>query len=236
VNSEDIKKELEKYIRVGKKEILSGFFKTGKAGYGEGDKFMGVMVPDQRKVVKAVYRETPLEEAVSLLKSQVHEHRLTALLIMSEKFKKSCEESERKSIYEEYIKNIEYVNNWDLVDATAPYISGPYLYDKPRRLLFTMAKSGQLWKQRIAMLSTFYFIRKKDFEDAFKIADLLIDHKHDLIHKAVGWMIREIGNRDRRAEIDYLLPRYKKMPRTMLRYAIEKFEEPLRKSFLSGQA
>ncbi len=233
-DSAAVKKELEKYIKAGKKEILSGFFKTGKSGYGEGDLFLGVVVPDQRRVVKAFYRDISIEETVELLKSPVHEHRLTALLIMVEKFKKSREESVRRSIYEAYIKNIEYVNNWDLVDASAPYIPGPYLYERPRRPLFTMARSGELWKQRVAMLSTFYFIRNRDFEDAFKIADILIDHPHDLIHKAVGWMVREIGNRDRQSELDYLAPRYKKMPRTMLRYAIEKFEEPLRKKFLVG--
>lgn len=231
---ENVKKELEKYVRSDKIAVLSGFFKTGKAGYGEGDLFMGVVVPDQRRVAKAFYRGISIADTAELLKSPVHEHRLTALIMMVEKFSKTRDESVKKSVYEAYIKNIEYVNNWDLVDVSAPHISGPYLYDKPRRLIFTFARSGNLWKQRVAMLTTFYFIRKLDFEDAFKIADILIDHPHDLIHKAVGWMLREIGNRDRQAELDYLATRYGKMPRTMLRYAIEKFEEPLRKSFLAG--
>lgn len=229
-----VKKELEKYIREGKKEILAGFFKTGRSGYGEGDLFIGVAVPDQRRVVKAVYRDITIDQTVELLRSPVHEHRLTALLIMVEKFKKAREESVKKSIYDEYIKNIEYVNNWDLVDASAPYIPGPYLYERSRRPLFKMAGSGELWKQRVAIISTFYFIRSGDYADAMAIADILMDHKHDLIHKAVGWMLREIGNRDMRAELDYLAPRYRRMPRTMLRYAIEKFDGPLRKKFLAG--
>ncbi|HPG60196.1 MAG TPA: DNA alkylation repair protein [Candidatus Wallbacteria bacterium] len=231
---ESVKKELEKYIKPIKKTILSGVFQTGKGGYGEGDLFMGVVVPDQRKVAKAFYRDISVGQTVELLKSPVHEHRLTALIIMTEKFSRLRDEGVKKSVYDAYIENIEYVNNWDLVDVSAPHISGPYLYDKPRGQIFSFARSGNLWKQRVAMLTTFYFIRKLDFQDAFKIADILIDHPHDLIHKAVGWMLREIGNRDRRAELDYLAPRYGKMPRTMLRYAIEKFEEPLRKNFLTG--
>lgn len=231
---ERVKKELEKYIKSDKVAILSGFFKTGKAGYGENDRFIGVAVPDQRRVAKSFYRDISIADTVELLKSPVHEHRLTALIILIEKFSKTRDESVKKAIYDAYIKNIEFVNNWDLVDVSAPHISGPYLYDKPRKQIFTFARSGNLWKQRVAMITTFYFIRKLDFDDAFKIADILIDHPHDLIHKAVGWMIREIGNRDRQAELEYLAPRYRKMPRTMLRYAIEKFEEPLRKSFLAG--
>lgn len=231
---EKVKKELEKYIKSDKVAILSGFFKTAKAGYAENDRFIGVVVPDQRRVAKTFYRDISIADTVELLKSPVHEHRLTALIILIEKFSKTPDEGVKKAVYDAYIKNIEFVNNWDLVDLSAPHISGPYLYDKPRKQIFTFARSGNLWKQRVAMITTFYFIRKLDFDDAFKIADILIDHPHDLIHKAVGWMIREIGNRDRQAELEYLAPRYRKMPRTMLRYAIEKFEEPLRKSFLAG--
>jgi 3-methyladenine DNA glycosylase AlkD len=163
------------------------------------------------------------------LQSKYHEHRLTALYILILNFKKQKEE-----VIDIYLRNLERVNNWDLVDSSAPYLLGPYLEDKDRSILYELAKSDNLWKQRIAIITTLYFIKNNDFEDALKISEMLLNHKHDLIHKAVGWMLREIGKRDKKVEEEFLKKYYKNMPRTMLRYAIEKFPEEERQKILKG--
>jgi len=230
----NIQKELHSFASEEKAAVLTKFFKTGRGEYAEGDKFIGVTVPNQRIVAKKYYSEISFVEIGELLKSPIHEYRLTALLIMVFKFEKNKNSSERNQIVELYLKNPDYINNWDLVDLSAPKILGAYLFDKDKTILYDFAKSGHLWKQRIAIISTYYFIKKKHFEDTFRISEILLFHKHDLIHKAVGWMLREAGKMNLSAEIEFLNRHYKKMPRTMLRYAIEKFDEDIRQKYLKG--
>ncbi len=210
------------------------FFKTAPGEYGEGDKFMGVNVPAQRKIAKKQYREIKLNELEEFLRSEIHEYRSTALFMLCYKFEKA-DESERTSIVNLYLDNIAFVNNWDLVDASAPTLLGAYLVDKKRDLLYDLAHSDDLWKQRIAIIATLHFIRHGEFDDTLKISKILLHHHHDLIHKAVGWMLREVGKRDKEAALAFLLKHYAEMPRTMLRYAIEKFDEDLRRQFLKRQ-
>ncbi len=210
---------------------LSRFFKTGKGQYGEGDVFLGITVPEQRKVAKR-YDNLPLDDLQELLNSKIHEHRFTALVILIAKYRKA-EESRKNEIFEFYLKNIENINNWDLVDLSAPRIVGDYLINKERPILYNLAKSNNLWERRISILSTFTFIANNDFKDALNISELLLHDEHDLIHKAVGWALREIGKRDQEAEERFLTKHYLYMPRTMLRYAIEKFAEKKRKKYLN---
>jgi len=230
-----IQKELRSFSSEEKAIFLPKFFKTGLGEYGEGDKFIGVTVPDQRIVAKKYYSEISLDEVEELLHHSVHEYRLTALIMLVYKYEKTKSESEQKVIFDYYAKNTDYINNWDLVDLTAPKIVGAYLFDKDKTILYDFAKSDHLWKQRIAIVSTYYFIKKNLFEDTFRISEMLLFHKHDLIHKAVGWMLREVGKMNLSAELEFLNKHYKKMPRMMLRYAIEKFDEGLRQKYLKGE-
>ncbi len=207
------------------------FFKTGKGEYGEGDKFLGIRVPVIRKVVKE-FKDISLEDIVDVLQSEYHEIRLFAVLAMVAKYAKT--QSEKDAIYSAYIANRKYVNNWDLVDVTTPHIVGAFLYDKNREILYKFAKSADLWERRIAIIATFYFIRQNDFKDTLEISKILLHDKEDLIHKAVGWMLREVGKRSLETEETFLIKYYKLMPRTMLRYAIEKFEESKRQKYLKG--
>jgi len=213
------------------------FFKCGPGGYAEGDTFIGVPVPVQRKLAKE-YRHLTLEELDLFLTSPIHEHRHCALLVMAEQCKdrKQSEEG-RRALADFYLAHTAGINNWDLVDCSAHLILGAWLLEHPEDMpvLDRLAASSNLWEQRIAVMATFAFIRAGQFEKTFVLAERLLDHPHDLIHKAVGWMIREIGNRDRAAEEVFLKTRYNKMPRTMLRYAIEKFPEPLRQAYLKGR-
>jgi len=227
----NIKKELKILANKEKAEILQRFFKTGKGQYGEGDVFLGIVVPEQRKIVKKYYADLSLEDTVKLLHSKIHEERLVAVLILVAKYKKGSE-ADKKKIFNLYIKNAQYINNWDLVDLSAPNIVGDFLLDKDRAVLYKLAKSKNLWEKRIAILASFTFIRNKDFGDTIKISEILLEDDHDLIHKAVGWMLREMGKRDEKVLEKFLQKHYKKMPRTMLRYAIEKFEEEKRKMYL----
>ncbi|NLM20826.1 MAG: DNA alkylation repair protein [Peptococcaceae bacterium] len=229
-----IKLELNKHADPEKANFLPNFFKAGPGGYGEGDKFISVKVPVQRKVAKKYYKTLSLEEVELLLRDPIHEYRLTALIILVNKFEKAKTERERKSIKDFYLKNISFVNNWDLVDSSADKILGAYLFDKEKDILYGFAKSDNLWENRVAIISTFYFIKNEEFEDTLNIAKILLKHEHDLIHKAVGWMLREVGNRNFDIEFNFLREHYKNMPRTMLRYAIEKFEPELRNKFLKG--
>ncbi len=210
---------------------LSGFFKTGKGQYGEGDLFLGIPVPKQRKIAKK-YLNLGLNDIQVLLKSKFHEHRFTALVILVSKYQKA-EESSKDEIFNFLLQNTDHINNWDLVDLSAPRIIGDYLVDKDRSILYKLAKSNSLWERRIAILAAFKFIANNDFEDALKISELLVDDKHDLIHKAVGWALREIGKRDQELEEKFLNKHVAKMPRTMLRYAIEKFDGKKRKFYLA---
>jgi len=230
-----IKKELHSYINPEKAAFLPNFFQAYPGGYGEGDRFIGVVVPDQRKVSRKYYRAISLTELGELIQSEVHEHRLTAIFILVLKYEKSGTEAEKKALVDFYLSNLSYINNWDLVDSSAYKILGNFLFDRDRSLLYHLATSGNLWQQRTAIIATYYFIKHNDYDDTQKIADLLLSHEHDLIHKAVGWMLREVGNRDFEVEYNYLQTRYRQMPRTMLRYAIEKFEPGLRKKFLEGK-
>jgi 3-methyladenine DNA glycosylase AlkD len=229
-----IKQDFLKLANPKQAAILSCFFKTGPGEYAEGDKFYGIKVPETRKLVKKNFQEISLEETGKLLQSSFHEERLGALLILVEKFRQG-DDKEKEKIYKLYLANTGQINNWDLVDLTAPQIVGAYLDNKPKDILFKLAGSKSLWERRIAILATFYFIKNGQPEYAFALADQLVDDKHDLIHKAVGWMLREAGKRcSEKLLEDYLKPRYKKMPRTMLRYAIERLPEAKRKNYLHG--
>ena len=210
---------------------LSWFFKTGKGQYGEGDIFLGIPVPEQRKIAKK-YISLSLNDLQELLSSKIHEHRFTALLILVSKYRKA-EESLKEEIFYFILKNTENINNWDLVDLSAPRIIGDYLLNRERSILYKLAKSTSLWERRISILSTFKFIDNDDFKDALKISELLLHDEHDLIHKAVGWALREIGKRDQNLEERFLNKHYLYMPRTMLRYAIEKFDEKKRQNYLN---
>ena len=233
-NIDNLKSELEKYADPVKAESSLKFFQAYPGGYGEGDCFIGVKVPDQRKVAKAFYKIISATEVETLLQDVIHEYRLTALFILTYKYAKATTEQEKQEIVQVYLRNLSWVNNWDLVDSSAEKILGPYFIDKDKTLLYELADTGELWKQRVAIISTFHFIRNGQFEDALQLSERLLFHKHDLIHKAVGWMLREIGNRDLAAEEEFLKKHYKAMPRTMLRYAIEKFDPEKRKRYLQG--
>lgn len=226
----ELKKELRLLANPYQAALLQRFFKTGQGEYGEGDIFLGIKVPVQRQVVKK-YRDLPLADVLVFLQSNVHEHRLVALLILIEKFKRGGDR-EKDEVFMAYLANTKWINNWDLVDVTCHHIMGQYLVDKDRSILYDLAKSTDLWKKRIAVVSTAAFIRNNDFYDILKIAEILVNDKHDLIQKAVGWMLREVGKRDQMVEEIFLKKYYHIMPRTMLRYAIEKFSEEERGFYL----
>ena len=209
------------------------FFKTGKGEYGEGDIFLGIRVPLLRKLVKK-YRGISITEVRKLLHSKFHEERLLAVLMLVQLFK-SGDESVQKQVYDLYLENTEFINNWDIVDISASNIVGAHLYEKDKAPLYDLVQSKNLWERRISIISTFYFIRQNEFDDTLKIAKILLNDKEDLIHKAVGWMLREVGKREIEFEEEFLQEHYKIMPRTMLRYAIEKFPETSRKMYLRGE-
>jgi 3-methyladenine DNA glycosylase AlkD len=209
------------------------FFKTGPGEYGEGDRFLGIKVPDLRKLAKE-YQGIPLTEVTRILRSPIHEERLLALLILVRSYAKGDDRFKEK-IYHLYLKNTRYINNWDLVDLSAVYIVGAFLMEKSKKPLYALAKSKDMWERRIAIIATFYFIKDGEFTDAMKIARMLLSDKEDLIHKAVGWMLREVGKRHLATEERFLKEHYKKMPRTMLRYAIERFPEAKRQRYLKGK-
>ncbi|MEX1190770.1 MAG: DNA alkylation repair protein [Brumimicrobium sp.] len=230
-----ILKMLENSAEPERLEVLKKFFKSEKGEYAEGDVFIGVTVPNQRNIAKQFFKEITLDELQKLINNEIHEVRSTALFILVLKFQKLKFESRKKKIVEFYLKNLDYVNHWDLVDSSAYKILGPHLLDKNKKLLYDLAYSDHLWRQRISIITTLYFIKKNRFYDTLELAKILINHEHDLIHKAVGWMIREVGNRDFDIAYSFLIEHYKTMPRTMLRYAIEKFDKSLRKDFLRGK-
>jgi 3-methyladenine DNA glycosylase AlkD len=213
---------------------LPRFFQAYPGGYGEGDLFIGVTVPNQRKIARSHFQAFSLSELEELISDPLHECRLTAIFILILKFEKAKTEPEREALVKLYLDNLVWINNWDLVDSSAYKILGPYLFHRDRSVLYELAASGDLWKQRVAVMTTLFFIRNKDFDDILALARLLLRHEHDLMHKAIGWMLREVGNRNFDLEYDFLKQYYRAMPRTMLRYAIEKFEEDLRQKFLKG--
>lgn len=221
-----IQDDLQKLKNPARAKLLRRYFKTGKGEYGEGDVFIGLTVPQVRAVARK-YREVPLSQVSKLLHNPIHEFRLTALIILTDK-------KLTKEIVDFYLANTRYINNWDLVDLSSHEILGTYLLDKPRAVLYTLAKSKNIWERRIAVISTFAFLRKGDTRDSLKLAKVLMHDTHDLMYKAVGWVLREVGKRDEKALVDFLATRYKTMPRTMLRYTIEKFDEKRRAQYLHG--
>ena len=228
----NLHKDAKKLGNKDKAKILSGFFKTGEGEYGFGDVFLGIPVPESRKLA-IKYKDLNFDELAQLLRSEIHEERLIALLILVHQFQ--TDEMLQRRVYEFYLKNTKFVNNWDLVDLSADKIIGVYLIDKPKTVLYKLVKSSNLWERRIAMISTYNFIKNKEFDDTLSIAEILIADENDLIQKAVGWMLREVGNRDLKTEEKFLKIHYKNMGRTALRYAIEKFPEKTRLSYLTGK-
>ncbi len=231
---ENLKESLRKTATAKKAKASAWFFKTGPGQYGEGDHFIGVSVPEQRKVARE-FRNLPLTQVEELLRSPIHEERLVALFILVDQFQKA-DEKIKKEIYDFYLANTAQVNNWDLVDSSAGYIVGTYLFDKPRDILYKLAQSKSLWERRIAAISTLAFIMEGEAADTFKIAEILLSDKEDLMHKAVGWVLREVGKRVSREElVGFLKKHYSRLPRTTLRYAIEHFPPEQRKKFLLGK-
>jgi 3-methyladenine DNA glycosylase AlkD len=228
-----LKADLNRLADKKKAVFLQRFFKTGRGEYAEGDVFLGITVPQSRKIATK-YKTLPYSDIAKLLKSKFHEERLIALLVLVYNFKKA-NDKEQEKIYNFYLKNTKYINNWDLVDLSADKIVGVYLENKPKEILTDLARSESLWERRISMIATFHFIKNNKFEYALKIAGLLINDKHDLIQKAVGWMLREIGKRSFETEEKFLMKHYKNMGRTVLRYAIEKFPEETRLLYLRGK-
>ncbi len=233
MNANEISKRLRQMGDREDADFLQRFFKTGPGQYGEGDVFLGIRVPAVRELAKE-YKELPHKEVLLLLKSPYHEVRLFALISLVNAFAKG-DETIQKKIYDLYLANTEYINNWDLVDLSAPKILGAYLFTKSRKPLYQLAKSKSLWERRIAVLSTFYFIRNNQFDDSLQIAEILLKDKEDLIHKATGWMLREIGKRNTKIAEKFLQKHCRTMPRTMLRYAIERFSPAQRKRFLEAK-
>ncbi|MFC1822515.1 DNA alkylation repair protein [Thermodesulfobacteriota bacterium] len=232
MNVKEIRKTLKSLSNPAIAEHSQRFFKTGEGEYSAGDKFLGIRVPVLRKQVRK-YKSISIKETLQLLNSAYHEERLFALLMLVEKYSKGSSE-EKTNIYQHYLNNTKFINNWDLVDSSAGYIVGAYLEDKDKQPLYELAKSNNLWERRISIISTFHMIKKNDFKDALEISRILKNDTEDLIHKAVGWMLREIGKRNPSVERAFLKKYYKGLPRTMLRYAIEKFPEKEREKYLKG--
>ncbi len=226
-------KELEEAGNPEQAEIVQRFFKTGKGEYGEGDVFLGIKSQQIKNIAKK-YFNLSLPKIQEFLKSKIHEYRTCALRILVHKYSKA-NEGEKENIFNFYLQNLKNVNNWDLVDLSAPNIVGDFLFKRDKKILYNLVRSENLWERRIAIVSTFNFIRKDEFGDALAISELLLNDKHDLIHKAVGWMLREVGKRNLEVEENFLKQHYNEMPRTMLRYAIEKFAEEKRKKYLRGE-
>ena len=229
----DIKNEMRKLANKEIAEHSQRFFKTGKGQYGEGDIFLGIRVPVLRKIAKK-FRRISLAEVSKLLESKFHEERLLSILMLVNLFK-SGDEDDQELIYELYLDKTKFINNWDIVDISAGNIVGAFLFEKDKAPLYRLVFSENLWERRIAIVATFYFIRNDEFDDTLKIAEILFTDKEDLIHKAVGWMLREVGKRVIEIEEEFLEEHYLKMPRTMLRYAIERFPGTRRKMYLKGQ-
>ena len=228
-----ITSELQALSDAEKREIFPKFFKAGKGEYGEGDRFLGVTVPNIRAIAK-LHKDISIEEIRELIQSEWHEVRLCALIIMVEKSKKK-DEALRKELFNLYLSQTKRINNWDLVDLSCRFIIGEYLLDKSRDILYQLAQSPLLWDNRIAIVSTYAFIRKGQLEDTYALSDLMMHHPHDLMHKAIGWMLREAGKRDSERLYDYVMSHRADMPRTMLRYAIEKFS-PKERAILMKRA
>lgn len=229
---DEIERELRRLADPNIAEFLARFFKTGRGEYGEGDRFLGIRVPVLRKLAMR-YRSLDLSGCRTLLASPFHEARLLALLILVRAYDRG-DEKRRDSIYRLYLDSLSRVNNWDLVDSSAEHIVGRHLETREKTILHDLARSTSVWERRIAIMATFRYVKAGSFDETLRIADILLLDEHDLIHKAVGWMLREVGKRDRAVAEAFLRPRYKRMPRTMLRYAIEKYPDELRLRYLRG--
>ncbi len=233
MNLNEVKKVIRANANKDHAKTMQWFFKTGKGEYGEGDRFVGIKVPVQRKIAKQ-FEELDLEDLQTLLNSVIHEERLISLLILVAKYN-TADEKVKEKIYHFYKKNSKKINNWDLVDLSAPKIIGNHLLNRDKQILYKYAYSNNLWEKRISIISTYSFIKNHDFKTTLEISDILLNDDHDLIHKAVGWMLREVGKQDLKTLENFLKPRYNKMPRTMLRYSIEKFPEKKRIKYLKGK-
>jgi 3-methyladenine DNA glycosylase AlkD len=232
----EIKTALQELSIPGKAEIMQAFFKTGKGEYGEGDVFIGVTVPDQRSVAKEFYSKISLEELGELLSSKIHEHRLTALLILVHQFEKTKDKIKQKEIIDFYLKHTKHINNWDLVDTSCYKILGRYCFEnQDSKILEKLSDSKNMWEMRMAIVGTMHHIKKGQFELTKNFALKNLKHPHDLMHKANGWLLREMGKMNEKELLDFLNLHYKEMPRTCLRYAIEKFDEELRQDYLKGR-
>ncbi len=228
-----LKHDLKRLSSRSKAKSSAWFFKTEPGQYGHGDIFLGVTVPEQRLVGKK-YRDLPLGDVRKLLRSPYHEHRLTAVFILADQFRRGSP-ADQGQIVRAYLQSTQFVNNWDIVDSSAPHILGAYLLDHPRAVLYRLARSKHLWERRIAIIATQTFIRHGQYDDTLRIAKIVLRDNHDLVQKAMGWMLREVGDRDRRREEHFLKVHASGMPRTMLRYAIEKFPPAKRRQYLSKQ-
>jgi 3-methyladenine DNA glycosylase AlkD len=233
MKAQEIRKELRK---LGSKERAKGsqsFFKTGPGEYGEGDVFLGVSAPEMRRLAKD-FQDLPVREVRALLKSGIHEERAVALLILVRQYQRG-DRKEQERVYKVYMDHLRWINNWDLVDVSAEHVVGAFLKNKSKKPLYRLARSKGLWERRVSILATFHYIKGKEFSETLKIAEMLLSDEEDLIHKAVGWMLREVGKRDLATEERFLKEHYREMPRTMLRYAIERFPEPKRQRYLKGR-
>lgn len=232
----DVKESLAVLSIPEKAAFLPRFFKTGKGEYGEGDQFIGVAVPEQRKVAREYFSKITLKELSELLSSEIHEHRLTALLMLISKFEKTKEQAVKDEIIKFYLNHLQFINNWDLVDTSCYKILGRYVFENQKKnLLRDLSGSDEMWHKRIAVVGTMYYIKKGSFELTKELVTQNLDHPHDLMHKANGWLLREMGNKNEPELIAYLNQYYKEMPRTCLRYAIEKLDEELRQDYLKGR-
>ena len=219
-----------------KRDFLPYFFKTGKGQYAEGDQFIGVVVPDSRKLVKEYWQKATLDDVQEILKSEFHEMRLVALLILVTKFEKTQDEKEKKTLVDFYLKNTKYINNWDLVDLSCYKLLGKYCFDNQKdNILKKLSNSENMWEKRIAIVATMYHIKKGSHDLTIELALNNLNHSHDLMHKANGWLLREMGKKDKKKLLNFLKTHYQNMPRTSLRYAIEKLDEDLRQDFLKGR-
>lgn len=230
-----IQKELASLADPKTAEHSQRFFKTGKGEYAEGDIFLGIRVPQLRALAKK-YAQLELSEIKKLIRSKYHEERLTGLIILVNQYSQAKDQKEKQTLFDTYVKHFKYINNWDLVDVSCHKIIGPHLENTKRKPLYEWAKSQHLWTKRISIVSTYWYIRKGDLKDCFALSKVHLQDSHDLMHKAVGWMLRECGKQDRKRLEDFLLKHYQKMPRTMLRYAIEKLPERRRQQFLKRTA
>jgi 3-methyladenine DNA glycosylase AlkD len=230
VRAHDVRRALKSLADPEKVRIFQRFFKTGPGQYGEGDVFIGVTVPNSRRVAKK-FSDLPLEEVGALLRSKVHEERLVALVILIQKYGRALD---KKEVFDFYLRNMDRINSWDLVDLSAPSILGAHLVDGGRELLYRLAKSDSIWERRMAIVATLHFIRNNDFADTLKIAEMLLHDSHDLIHKATGWMLREVGKRDLVVEEAFIAKHCKSIPRTMLRYALERFPESKKRRYMQS--